>query len=174
MNKLPIEFTFAGFNFPRYIPELSNGKHRARSVYYHAPTPLTGGPHPGRGFYLADHGSPRRYDFADDIAGARIDHKGWYTDEYGDGDKMRGIIIRLPHGKMLAGWSMGEGMASSIEGHIYTDEIEAARAADQIAEYAAEEEREYQAAELERIEEEEHRLEECTGTDDEDEDRRPC
>jgi hypothetical protein len=160
MTPLPIEFTFAGFNFPRYIPEIRRSskydKRTSRSIYYHAPKPLTAGPHPGRGFYLDNHGSPNRWKWADEISGASIRHTGWYSDEYGDAEKIRGVVIYLPHGRMLAGWSMGEGMASSIDGDIYTDEIEAARAADSIAEAAAEQEREYQAEIEEERRQEEH------------------
>lgn len=52
--KLETEFTFAGFNFPRYIPELCRSnydKRTSRSVYYHAPKPENAGK--GQGFYLA-------------------------------------------------------------------------------------------------------------------------
>lgn len=158
MRPLPVEFTFAGFNFPRYIPELTRSKYdkrTSRSVYYHAPTPLTGQRHPGTGFYLESNGGPSRWKYADEIPGARINHSGWYTDEYGDAETIRGLVVRLPHGRFLAGWSMGEHMASAVEGNLYTDEIEAARAADQIAEYTAEQEREYRAEqdELQRQEE---------------------
>lgn len=61
----------------------------------------------------------------------------------------------LTHGRFAAGWSMGEGMASEVAGEIYTDIIEAARAADSEAEAAAEVEREYQEQERTRQDEEE-------------------
>lgn len=156
LTKLTPEFTFAGFTFPRYIPELRRSnfdKRTSRSIYYHAPKPLTG-KHPGKGFYLDSDGSPNRWEWADEIDGARINHTGWFCDEYRD-EKIRGIVVRLPHGKLLAGWSMGEGMASEVDGTLYTDEIEAARAADSEAEAAAEREREYQEQERERQEQEE-------------------
>jgi hypothetical protein len=155
MRQLPVEFTFAGFNFPRYIPQLTHSKYdkrTSRSVYYHAPKPLTGGTHPGQGFYLDNE---LRWTWADSISAARINHTGWYSGEYGDAEKMRGIIIRLPHGKFLAGWSMGEGMATSVDGDLYDDETEAARAADNIAEQAAEREREYQEEEEAKRQQEE-------------------
>lgn len=171
MRQLEVQFTFAGFNFPRYIPELTRSKYdkrSSRSAYYHAPTPLVAGmSHTGVSFYLNDAGGPSRWAWCDKVEGARIDHSGWYSDEYGDGEKIRGLVVRLPRGKFLAGWSMGEGMCGSVEGDIYTEETEAAYAADSIAERIAEDEREYRAAETERIEEEERRTAECEGDDTE-------
>lgn len=156
MRKLDPEFTFAGFTWPRYIPEFSKSKYDRRTfraVYYHAPKPLTGGLHPGRGFYLADHGSPSRWKWCDDVVSS-IRHKGWFCDPYQD-ETIRGLVVLLPHGRYLAGWSMGEGMASEVGGYIYTDIKEAARAADQCAEYAAERERDYQEEEERKRQEEE-------------------
>ena len=143
-------FTFAGFQWPRYVATLTplaqlRKKREGRRFtgdYYHAPTPNA---HNGRGFYLSDAGQPfTRWEWCDNINGARINHTGWWTDEYCD-SKIRGIVVRLPHGRFLAGWSMGEGMASSIDPDVYDDIIEAARAADSIAEDAADRECEYQA-----------------------------
>jgi len=169
MRALMPEFTFAGFTFPRYIPEIIPRRKDGRTfeaIYTHAPTPLCAGmTHPGKGFYLEDHGSLGRWTWCDEVSGSRVDHSGWYSDEYGCLDKIRGIVFRLPHGRFLAGWSMGDGMATSVDGDIYTGEIEAARAADSIAENAAETEREYQEQESERIREEEERQEECEGGD---------
>ena len=85
-----------------------------------------------------------RWKWADDISGAGIYHDGWFCDEFQD-QTVRGIVVRLTHGRMLAGWSMGAGMASLIEcDEVFTDEIEAARRADGLAESAADAEREYQ------------------------------
>jgi hypothetical protein len=75
----------------------------------------------------------------------RIDHHGWFTDSIFQEDTIRGVVLRLPHGRgFLAGWSMGKGMASKISRRIYPDEVNAAHAADSMAEAAAEAEREYQ------------------------------
>lgn len=149
-SKLKTEFTFAGFTFPRYVASLPQGslpkrlkdsKTRCTGDYFHAPKPIAGR-HPGRGFYLEDAGQVfTRWQWADDVVSLK--HTGWFCDEFQD-SKMRGIVARLPHGRFLAGWSMGEGMASEIDGQIYTDETEAGRAADSMAESAAETEREYQ------------------------------
>lgn len=148
---------YAGFNYPRSIYQLPKPcnlaglkkKRELRKVCgpYYSPAPgaIAGGRHPGGFFYLdSDFSIGRGWEWADLVDGAGIDHSGWYTDECGDLDKIRGLVIRLPHGRYLAGWSMGEGMASTYDGEIYTDLVEAARAADGMAETAAEKEREYQ------------------------------
>jgi hypothetical protein len=166
MNKLEPEFTFAGFTFPRYIPEITRRQKDGRTfraVYYHAPKPKNAGR--GQSFYLDDHGSFDRWVWCDEVDGARIDHRGWYSDEYGDSEKIRGLVVRLPHGRFLAGWSMGKGMASAVEGDVYGDITEAAYAADSIAERVAEDEREYQECEREREKREEAELERNLGGD---------
>lgn len=111
--------------------------------YYTSPKPITGGARGADGFYLGEC-KLIRWMWADDISGAGINHTGWFCDEFG-GETIRGIVVRLTHGRMLAGWSMGDGMASSVDyDQVFTDEIEAARCADGLAESAAETEREYQ------------------------------
>ena len=143
-------FTFAGFTWPRYVATLTplSGLRKKRELrkicggYYHAPKPNSNN---GRGFYLSDAGQPfTRWQWCDDVEGASIRHTGWFTDDYGDSDKIRGIVILLPHGRFMAGWSMGEGMASTIEPGIFDDIDEAARMADEHARVAADNEREYQ------------------------------
>ena len=149
-------FQWAGFTFPRPIVELPRGTRRERmqaarenkacGPYYHAPKPITGGTHPGRGGYHSREGIAglRRVEYADEISGAGIRRRGWFCDEFG-GETIRGIVVCLTHGRMLAGWSMGEGMCASIEcDEVFTDEIEAAQRANELAESAAKSEREYQ------------------------------
>ena len=154
-HSLTPEFNFAGMQFPKYVYTLPQGliperiaraKNPCTGGYYHAPKPLNG-KHPGKGFYLDSDDMPAlRWQWADEIAGS-IRHKGWYCDEYQD-QTIRGIVLRLPHGRgFLAGWSMGESMASEIDGEIHADETEAALMADERARCAAEREQEYQAAE---------------------------
>ena len=147
--------TFAGFQWPRYIARMACGAAALRSKwagrrlcgeYYHAPRPETAGT--GRGFYLGSDGQPfTRWQWCDD-AYTSIGHTGWFTDEYGD--KIRGIVVSLPHGRFLAGWSMGEGMASTVDASpVFGNAIDAAIYADRLAELAAEREREHQADEME-------------------------
>ena len=140
-------FQFAGFTWPRYVATLTplSGLRKKRELrkvcggYYHAPVPDSNN---GRGFYLGDAGMPfTRWQWCDDACSS-IRHTGWWTDDCCD-DKIRGIVILLPHGRFMAGWSMGEGMASTIEPGIFDDIDEAARMADEHARCAAEHEREY-------------------------------
>lgn len=142
-------FAFAGFQWPRYVATLTplSGLRKKREGrrftggYYHAPKPNANN---GRGFYLDDAGQPfTRWQWADDVEGAHISHSGWFTDDYGDSEKIRGIVILLPHGRFMAGWSMGEGMASTIEPGVFDDIDDAARMADEHARVAADNEREY-------------------------------
>jgi hypothetical protein len=149
------KFSWAGFTFPRYIVEMPHGTRRERlqaarerkacGPYYHAPKPITGGTHPGRSGYHSRAGIDglTRVEYADEIEGARIRHTGWFCDA-DQGEKIRGVVVRLSHGRYLSGWTMGVGMCASINGELFADIIEAARDADASAEQAAEAERDYQ------------------------------
>lgn len=151
------EFTWAGFGWPRYVARMACGPKALREKwagrkfcgeYYHAPRPEKAGT--GRGFYLGDAGQPfTRWKWCDEVDGVRIGHTGWFCDRWGDGDSIRGIVVALPHGRFLAGWSMGEGMASDVDATLYDSEQDAARAADSMAEAAAERERDYQEQQAE-------------------------
>jgi hypothetical protein len=158
-------FQWAGISFPKYIWTLPRGakakrlaeaKAKSCGPYYHAPTPNGKG---GTAFYLESDGPVRlRWQWADKVEGVgrAINHTGWFTDEFGDGDKIRGIVFRLPRSRgFLIGWSMGEGMATAMEPEIYETTREAAIAADGLAETVAETERENEAKERQRIEDEE-------------------
>lgn len=143
-------FQFAGFTWPRMVarsafgPTLLRRKWASRKVvgeYRHAPTPNS---IRGRGFYLDSDGQPfTRWKWADDVV--KLRHTGYFCDFHGD-QSIRGIVAILPHNRFLAGWSMGEGMSSGVDGAIYDTPEDAAYAADSMAEYAAEREREYQEA----------------------------
>jgi len=107
--------------------------------------------HAGGAFgYLGSDFSPtgHRWAWCDDVA-PRIRHRGWYTDPEDAGDTIRGLVVRLNHGRgFLAGWSMGESMATSVDTlHIYDDDTDAAHAADDLARRAAELEQEMEHAE---------------------------
>ena len=151
--------TFAGFTFPQVIAMLPRGPlakrlvefkqthgHRVCGPYYrtHAAT------NPDRAFFYleSDFMPSLRWEWCDEVDGTRIQHTGWFTDEYGDGDRIRGIVMRLPRGRgFLAGWSMGKCMASEIDYTIWDDAVDAARDADRMAERAAEDQREYEQRE---------------------------
>ena len=143
-------FQFASFTWPRMVaraafgPALLRKKWAGRKFvgeYRHAPTPNA---IRGRGFYLDNAGQPfTRWKWADDVV--RLRHTGYFCDLHAD-QTIRGIVAILPHNRFLAGWSMGEGMASEVDGSIYDTPEDAAHAADSMAEYVAEREREYQEA----------------------------
>ena len=139
-------FTFAGFQWPRHVARIQTGTLQQRlqsrktgccGEYYHAPKPGTS----GRGFYLeSDNAAGLRYRYADDVVS--MDYSGWYADT-NQCNLIRGIVLTLPKSRgFLAGWTMGESMASGVDPEIYADESAAARAADRKAESVADSERE--------------------------------
>jgi hypothetical protein len=152
LSKLNKEFSFAGFSFPKHVFTLPRGAMAKRAndrksnfgigAYYHAPKPNSKA---GISFYLDSDFMPGlRYQFCDEVS-SRIRHTGWYADNFRD-TKIRGLVFRLPHNKgFLIGWTMGKGMASGIDtDQIFDDEIDAAYAADSLAESIAEKERQFQ------------------------------
>lgn len=164
--------TIAGFNTnsklwlqcPMSQLKQRRGKNRVCGPY-HIRRQLITGSHPGRGFYLDSDFQPfSRWTWADQVAGAGIRHTGWFTDGQ-QNETIRGIVARLPHGLFMAGWSMGEGMASEVDATVFDSEVYAAFVADSMAERAAENEREYQEREEAEREEEEQRLAACQGGD---------
>lgn len=84
----------------------------------------------------------RNEKFADDVQGAGIEHTGWFSDVHQE-DKVRGIVGMLTHGRYIAGYMMTMNDERVYLDGVYTDEREAARAADRAAEILAEEESEY-------------------------------
>lgn len=156
------QFQFAGFTFPRKIPSLPHGTPKQRAymkrhqpelsfgTYYAAPKSGAD----GMSFYLDSDFMPGlRWQWADKVDGVRINHTGWFIDEDFD-QTVRGIVMRLPKSRgFLAGWSMGESMASGVKYRVYDDETEAARAADEEARIVAEHEREYREEEEEEDDE---------------------
>lgn len=87
--------------------------------------------------------------YADKVA-TRIQHKGWYTDD--DGEVLRGVVYQLPARKgkpqYISGYAdpYNDDCALLDFTHIHNDKIQAAYAADRIAELAAEKERDYKEA----------------------------
>lgn len=89
---------------------------------------------------------PFRTTWADEVDGSHIDHKGWY-DHPDTSTVYRGLVIRLPHGRFLAGYHMTMNGESVIFQNVYSGEdgaIDAALDADSEAQYYAEKEYEYQ------------------------------
>lgn len=94
-----------------------------------------------------DNANGLRLQYADEIAHRTIRHTGWYTDD-SYFDRLRGIVVRLPHNRFIIGY---EDSCSTDEyclhtDYIYTDEMDAALAADNLARICAENHREYNAA----------------------------
>lgn len=154
MRNLQCEFEFAGFTFPRYIAgltPLSKLKAKAKSPVgqpYHAPRPNTS----GYGGYLKSVlGAVLELDglrcrLANDVNSdyGRMRGPRFYCDAHQD-QTMEGLVVYLSHGRYLAGWTMGEGMATFVDTKVvYTNLDVAAFAAHSCAEYAAEREREDQ------------------------------
>lgn len=118
----------------------------------------------GRGFYQAS--NSLAMDRAGSTFSLRLQHandlwRGAYRkpDAYSVGamceDYFHPIVARLPHGRgFLSGWTMGAGMAASLDNYIWDTEHDAALAAHDAAESAAESEAEYQMRELARAESE--------------------
>ena len=119
-------------------------------------------PGQGRGFYTSTDGL--EVDKTGSTFRLRLDEAGQFvrtgkTAFWADEDgcqTMVPIIARLPHARgFLAGWTMGEGMCATLEPTIYEDEENAGWAAFSLTESDAEKEREYQAREMDRLNEEE-------------------
>ncbi len=157
-------FAFAGFTWPRYLARLERGtlarrlekrRNGCTGEYYHSPKPGNRG---GIGFYLgSDSPFTLRYELSGRSFCAGL--------EYGD-DSITGIVFRLPRGRgFLAGWTMGENMASTVDyAPIFDSADGAMRCADSMAESAAESERDYQESERARIDAEESEL--CQAEED--------
>ena len=135
---------------------LAQRKRTHTGPYFWTPTP----PMSGRGFYMqhdtrdfvcASHGSgfDLRIDLANEHLTGRIANTTSYGSQISD-DSFTPIVFRLPRGRgFLAGWTLGAGMASTMEPELYDDAQSAAFAAHSVAERAAEAQQDYDAAFLE-------------------------
>ncbi len=163
MHKLAKQFSFAGFDFPRYIVNVvpraplarrlwdfktspKTARNMTETGYYTAPTPNNT---EGIGFYHSDESGCSfrlRWQWANEVpgvGGSLSNNLGYWTDEHRD--KIRGLVLRLPNQRgFLAAWSMGEGMCAELDFKVFDSDIDAAYAADNMAECAAEHERDYQ------------------------------
>lgn len=155
--------TAAPWGVPPAMREGATARRYARHMH-NRPDP-EGGPHadsPGRLFFDHDAGAFRNMTDAADVSGARIDHNGWYADS--DYDALcKGVVVQLVGRKGRArylaayqfthcdgGPTIDAGRVFTADGREESDAADAmadaARAADKLAETAAEKEREYQAA----------------------------
>ena len=90
----------------------------------------------------------RKEQFADeceDAPRAVRDCKGWYTGCEDARATYRGIVARLPHGRFIVGYYSSDNGERVYLPEIYTEEREAATAADDHARIYAERESDYQA-----------------------------
>lgn len=72
-------------------------------------------------------------DFADEVDSS-IKHTGWFADEYQDQGTIRGVVCRLEGRRWLAGWYWSDNGEYCIYQTIFDDAIDAASAADSLAE----------------------------------------
>ena len=79
-----------------------------------------------------------------DLCAEGPDHRGWFTD-VDCTTKARGIVVRLPHGKFLAGYEGDDNGERVYFPELFDDEDEAARRADSHAESFADDCREHDA-----------------------------
>lgn len=84
----------------------------------------------------------KREEFVDEVEGSRIDHRGWFSDADCD-NTYRGIVVKLPHGRFLAGYYMSDNGERVYFDTIYTDINDAINEADSEAQRLAEDEKEY-------------------------------
>jgi hypothetical protein len=92
------------------------------------------------GFWWSDErNAPGRVSFADELVSLR--HTGWFLDSNQD-EKARGVVVRLPHGRFLAGFEDGRG-SWRCAGQLFDTPEDAAHDADEQARIYAEEEFEY-------------------------------
>lgn len=108
--------------------------------------PLHPGLNNGAPIWYAHESVFRREKFADEIV--RLGHTGWYSHHEGlhcrDGSGLvRGIVVRLSHGRVLAGYYVGDSGEHVYFPEVFTDEEEAARMADEHARVVAEEMQEH-------------------------------
>lgn len=137
-------FAGAVHNFSRPLRKRLESREHVGPYYFEPAKPGT-----GRGFYQASRGLAcgdstfsLRLEWANDhLRGSRIAHiNGYYCDDYQD-TTLTPIIARLPHSRgFLAGWTMGNNMAASINATIWETAEDAARAAHDLAESDADRE----------------------------------
>ena len=87
--------------------------------------------------------APGRVSFADDLVSLR--HTGWFLDSRQD-EKARGIVVRLPRGRFLAGIELGSRGVSECALQMFDSAEDAAHDADEQARICAEAEYEHNEA----------------------------
>lgn len=152
----PVPFAGAIHDFSRPMAERLKSREHTGPYYWTPAKPGT-----GRGFYQSsdylacgDSTFDLRLDYANthlrEFRFARIE--AYWCDSDGF-TSLTPIVARLPHGRgFLAGWTMGKGMAASLDATIYGDISDAAIAAHDMAERDAENERDAESVNYEPLE----------------------
>lgn len=118
-------------------------------------------------WYSQDGEQFRGEQFADAVSGAHIEHRGWFTDDEDCSETARGIVSRLTHGRFIAGYFLSMNDERVYFSEVFTEDVDAARMADEHARVIGEQESEHAARfnaaqELEsKIEDSLQRLREC-------------
>jgi len=90
-------------------------------------------------FYFEAKDQPfRRVKMAKEVCHHYDRHLYGYRTPFPQDDTFDGIVVALPHGRYLAGWTMGEGMLSVVRRDIFDDKYVAANEANELASDAAE------------------------------------
>ena len=79
----------------------------------------------------------RREKWVDELYPRNHRHTGWFADADA-GETARGFIVALPHGRFIPGYEWSSNGERVYSGDVCTDEVQAARAADYLAERFAE------------------------------------
>ena len=107
-----------------------------------------GGLHPGSNgdtpIWYAETGPAFRRETYADLCAEGPDHRGWFTDA-DCAMKARGIVVRLPHEKFIAGYEWSANGERVYFPEVFVDESDAARRADSHAESFADACREHDA-----------------------------
>lgn len=100
------------------------------------------GPLDGGFWWSKERNAPGRVSFADTVVSLR--HTGWFLDAC-QNEEARGVVVRLPHGRFLAGFEDGRG-SWRCAGQLFDTPEDAAHDADEQARIYAEAEFEYNEA----------------------------
>jgi hypothetical protein len=98
------------------------------------------GPLDGGFWWSEERNAPGRVSFADTVVSTH--HTGWFLDSNQD-EKARGVVVRLPHGRFLAGYAAEYRGICEVSAQVFSTAEDAARDADEQARIYAEEEFEY-------------------------------
>lgn len=101
---------------------------------------ISAGPFPGGFSWSYSGDAPGRVSFADEVI--RMRHTGWFCDAHQE-DKARGVVVRLPRGRFLAGYAAEYRGIYEVSVQVFSTAEDAAHDADEQARIYAEAEYEY-------------------------------